>query len=200
MSIAQLVHPGRPNYACGGVGIYMQGRPIDQFVSNAHRIGIQEEAIKRIFTTSSFNLGRLTKYGEDWYSLFNTLGQCHHLYIHRFHSIDTSVEFYSAITGLETSPAQLLKQGEQIWNLHRLLNTRLGFSRKDDEPPQAWVEPLKIGFVELSLMDYYRAKTISRDDVQEMLDEYYDERGWDKKSGVPTSETLSRLGLDGLSV
>jgi aldehyde:ferredoxin oxidoreductase len=28
-----------------------------------------------------------------------------------------------------------------------------------------------------------------------MLDEYYTERGWDLKTGLPTKETLERLGL-----
>ncbi len=31
-----------------------------------------------------------------------------------------------------------------------------------------------------------------------MLDEYYRARGWDKQ-GIPTRETLSKLGLDWLS-
>ena len=28
-----------------------------------------------------------------------------------------------------------------------------------------------------------------------MLDEYYDERGWDRETGIPYAETLERLGL-----
>jgi aldehyde:ferredoxin oxidoreductase len=29
------------------------------------------------------------------------------------------------------------------------------------------------------------------------LDDYYDERGWDKESGIPTPEKLKELGLEG---
>jgi aldehyde:ferredoxin oxidoreductase len=28
------------------------------------------------------------------------------------------------------------------------------------------------------------------------LDDYYDERGWDIKTGIPTEETLLELGLE----
>jgi aldehyde:ferredoxin oxidoreductase len=28
-----------------------------------------------------------------------------------------------------------------------------------------------------------------------MLDEYYEARGWDKETGLPTRETLERLGI-----
>jgi len=111
MAFAQMVHPGRANYACGGSGIYMQGRPIEQFLSHARRMGIPEEAISRIFTALSFDVGRYTKHTEDWYSLFNTFGQCHRLYIHRFFSIDTFVEFFTAVTGMTTSPTELLTYG-----------------------------------------------------------------------------------------
>lgn len=198
MSFAQLVHPGRPNYACGGIGIYMPGRPIDAFIMHAERIGIPDEAIERIFGPDSFNVGRLTKHAEDWFSLFNCLGHCHRLYIHRFHSMEGFTEFYSAITGVEITPAELLKGAERAWNLCKILNIRAGFSRKDDQPPEAWFEPLKVGDKELPMMDYFRTTIITREDLERMLDDYYDERGWDKESGAPTPEKLQELGLEGL--
>jgi aldehyde:ferredoxin oxidoreductase len=32
-------------------------------------------------------------------------------------------------------------------------------------------------------------------ELEPMLDEYYDVRGWDKNTGRPTRKTLERLGL-----
>ena len=29
-----------------------------------------------------------------------------------------------------------------------------------------------------------------------MLDEYYELRGWDEKTGIPKKETIEKLGLD----
>jgi aldehyde:ferredoxin oxidoreductase len=45
------------------------------------------------------------------------------------------------------------------------------------------------------MKDYYREKTLSKDDVMRLLDDYYDERGWDEEKGVPTKEKISELGL-----
>ncbi|MFW9767690.1 MAG: aldehyde ferredoxin oxidoreductase C-terminal domain-containing protein [Candidatus Thorarchaeota archaeon] len=33
-------------------------------------------------------------------------------------------------------------------------------------------------------------------EIDQMLDEYYTERGWDLKTGLPLEETLKRLGLE----
>jgi len=199
MAFAQMVHPGRANYACGGSGIYMQGRPIEQFLSHARRMGIPEDAIERIFTADSFNVGRYTKHTEDWYSLFNAFGQCHRLYIHRFHSIGSFIEFYTAITGTKTDPDELLRYGERLWNMAKLLNVRLGFDRKHDQPPGAWFEPIKSADRELRMMDYYKTTVLTEEDVEQILDDYYDERGWDRNRGTPTFEKLKELGLEGFA-
>ena len=199
MALAQMVHPGRANYACGGSGIYMQGRPIEQFLSHARRMGIPEEAIDRIFTADSFNVGKYTKHTEDWYSLFNTFGQCHRLYIHRFHGIDSFIEFFTAVTGTKTDPDELLRYGERVWNMYKLLNVRMGFERKDDQPPKAWFEPIKRGDKEFRMMDYYKTTILTEKDMDQMLDDYYDERGWDRDRGAPTLEKLRDLGLEAFS-
>ena len=199
MALAQMVHPGRPNYACGGMGIYVLGRPVEQFVKHANRLGINEENIKHIFGAETFNTGRLTRHAEDWYSLFNCLGQCHRLYIHRFHSLDGFIEFYSAITGMEEDAAGLLKKGERVWNMQKLLNVRLGFTRTDDRAPEAFFEPKRVQDREMPMMDYFRTAVISREDTERMLDDYYDERGWDKERGAPTLRKLRELGLEGFS-
>jgi aldehyde:ferredoxin oxidoreductase len=40
-----------------------------------------------------------------------------------------------------------------------------------------------------------RGRSLDRDKFNAMLDEYYELHGWDE-NGVPTQETLERLGLD----
>ncbi len=200
MAFAQIVHPGRSNYACGGIGIYMQGRPIEQFVHHAERTGMSDESISRTFTAESFEVPRLTKHAEDWYSLFNSLGQCHRLYIHRFHSMDYFLEFYKAITGEEIDAVELLKRGERVWNMQKMLNVRLGFGREHDAAPESWFKPMKVGATELPMMDYYKKKTITREDTERMLDEYYEARGWDRDTGAPTLEKLRSLDLEDYTV
>ncbi|MEN6396713.1 MAG: aldehyde ferredoxin oxidoreductase C-terminal domain-containing protein, partial [Methanoregula sp.] len=82
--------------------------------------------------------------------------------------------------------ARLLKTGERIWNLQKLFNIKRGFGRKDDTlPPRLLNEPLKEGAP---------AGQVWRRD--EMLDEYYRLRGWDKE-GTPTPEKRKELDIEG---
>jgi aldehyde:ferredoxin oxidoreductase len=74
--------------------------------------------------------------------------------------------------------------GERIWNMERVFNNAAGFTAKDDDlPPRLKTEPAKTG----------PAKGLVSG-IDKMLPEYYKVRGWTPE-GVPTKETLARLGL-----
>jgi len=65
---------------------------------------------------------------------------------------------------------------------------REGFSRKDDYlPKRVQEEPIKEGLS--------KGEVISQKDLDFMLDEYYEARGWNK-NGIPTPEKLQELGLE----
>ena len=75
--------------------------------------------------------------------------------------------------------------GERIWNLERQFNRLAGFTAADDTlPPRVLNEPAASGAAKGRVAE-----------LAAMLPEYYRLRGWDQ-SGVPSSETLSRLGLE----
>ncbi len=62
---------------------------------------------------------------------------------------------------------------------------REGFSRKDDYLPTRFLtEPLKTGPAKGHVFE-----------MDQLLDEYYEARGWDKETGYPTRSTLESLGL-----
>ena len=48
----------------------------------------------------------------------------------------------------------------------------------------------------IEMKDYYRTKTITKEDVDKLLDDYYEERGWEPRLGIPTPKKLKSLGLD----
>ncbi len=80
----------------------------------------------------------------------------------------------------------LMHVGERVYNLERCFNVREGFSRKDDTLPRRFfTEPLRGGV--------HDGEIVRKPDA--IIDQYYDLRGWDR-SGIPTSETLVRLGLE----
>ena len=129
--------------------------------------------------------------------MLQSLGFCGRLYITRFHDLSDMHEYFTAVTGAGLTPAELLAKGEQNWTLNRMLNLREGFSRKDDRPPAVWFEPIDFGDGnERGLMDYYRTKTFDEAALTGLLDEYYDEWGWDPATTAPSPETLNRLGLE----
>ena len=81
-------------------------------------------------------------------------------------------------------PDEMLKIGERIWNLERLFNNAAGMTRADDSlPPRITSEPLTEGASKGHVVD-----------LQPMLDEYYQLRGWDPQ-GRPTPEKLRELSL-----
>lgn len=200
MQFEMMVYPGRSLGVAGAMGApsYSPGWPMKELLKQAVRCGVPHEAMKRIFSEDSFNVGRLAKHGEDFFNLFNMLGQCHRLYISRFYSMDILAELYSAVTGIETTPGELKLASERVWNLWKLLNYRAGFDRKNDEPPEVWFQPLKGVDKEYILKDYFGATALTRQDVDRLLDDYYDEHGWDTKTSCPTERKLKELGLLGV--
>jgi aldehyde:ferredoxin oxidoreductase len=75
--------------------------------------------------------------------------------------------------------------GERIWNMERAFNCREGFTRADDMLPER--------FLRDSHTEGPLAGQVA--ELEPMLDEYYDVRGWDRATGRPTRATLERLGL-----
>ncbi|WP_227817596.1 aldehyde ferredoxin oxidoreductase family protein [Nitrogeniibacter aestuarii] len=79
---------------------------------------------------------------------------------------------------------KLNEVGERIWNMERQYNLAAGFTKADDNlPPRLTTEPAQAG----------PAKGLVNG-LDKMLPEYYSIRGWTEE-GVPTQDTLSRLGL-----
>lgn len=90
------------------------------------------------------------------------------------------------VTGWDVSLEEFLRVGERIFNLGRLFNVREGADRTLDMLPNRFSEPTPGGAS--------AGETITKENLERMLDEYYDHRGW-SKDGVPTEETLKRLEL-----
>ncbi|MFC1907082.1 aldehyde ferredoxin oxidoreductase family protein [Chloroflexota bacterium] len=181
----------------GGLTIAM-GRKPDFFKKVSKTMGFPDEADDRIFYEDGFNLGRFSAIYEKWCTIVNSFGICFRMQSTRLYSPEICADLYTAATGIPITADELLESAERAYNMYRVINTREGFSRKDDELPERWLnEPLKIGNKEgVPLKDYFKTKTVTREDVDKLLDDYYDEHGWDIKTGVPTKKKLSELGLD----
>lgn len=199
MEFEQMTTPRGSHSAAAGSPAYESGRPPGDFLRHGERMGISEEALKRVVSPDSFNPGRFSRYSEDWYALFNSLGLCNRAHVNRFYHVKTITEFYTAVTGIEITPAQLMQAAERAWTIEKMLNVREGFGRKDDKAPESWFEPLLKDGKECAITDYYKTKVLTRADVAGFFDDYYDERGYDKLTGAPTLEKLKELGLESMA-
>ena len=89
----------------------------------------------------------------------------------------------AAITGFDIDADKLLKLGERVTNLERLMNNRYGLDRNEDILPKRLTEePIPSGPSKGQISH-----------VPEMIDEYYRLRGW--VDGKPMEEKLKELGI-----
>ena len=76
------------------------------------------------------------------------------------------------------------------------MNAKEGFTRRDDNFPNGWFEPLQFGNNELDFKDFFGEPKIIPELANQLLNDYYDKRGWDKENGLPTKEKAKSLGLE----
>ncbi len=101
---------------------------------------------------------------------------------------ESYVRMINAATGWDLDLPELERIGERICTLERTFNVREGISRKDDTLPwRVQHEPIPDG--------PSKGAFCSPEELNRMLDEYYELRGW-SKDGVPTPERLRTLGLE----
>ncbi len=197
MEFEEITMPRGAHVAAAGSPSYDPGRALEDFQRHGERMGAPEEAVKRM-AGSNFNPGRYSRCSEDWYALFNCLSLCNRAQVNRFYHVKTIAALYSAVTGIDLTPTEIMKVSERAWTIGKLLNAREGFDRKDDKVPEAWFKPLIQEGEEHRMTDYYETSTLTKEDVENYLDDYYEERGYDKQSGLPTRQKLKELGLESM--
>ena len=116
---------------------------------------------------------------------------------------DLEVKLFNAVTGVDGD--EIEKYIERVVNVQRAIMIREGRRvPQDDFPPEInFTEPLKPSppiMVPGPGNEPVNAvgAVLDRDRYLTMLEDYYNLRGWDKKTGLPRAETLSALGLDDL--
>ena len=122
--------------------------------------------------------------------MFESLVTCRFPWIELGYELDYYPEFFEAATGVKTSVDELFRLGDRIYALIRAFWVREYGGRWDrymDYPPKRWFdEPLTKGFL--------KGEHLYRDKYDELLQVYYDRRGWDER-GIPTKAMFDSLGL-----
>jgi aldehyde:ferredoxin oxidoreductase len=129
---------------------------------------------------SSEEKGHIAARSQAWRNLYNAMILCHF----QGPGVERVLAALNGVTGWGLEPDDLMTLGKRSVTLKRLLNLRRGLTRADDRLPGLLLEPLDEGGTEGAVPD-----------VDVLLSGAYAECGWDPETGIPTEETLGRLGL-----
>jgi len=123
--------------------------------------------------------------------MFESLVGCRFPWIELGFELDHYPKYFEAATGVSTTLDELWELGDRIYALIRAFWVREfngTWDREMDYPPERWFkEPLTKGDL--------KGKHLYKDKYDDLLQSYYDKRGWDDR-GIPTKETMRRLGLE----
>jgi aldehyde:ferredoxin oxidoreductase len=112
------------------------------------------------------------KIAEDLNAVVDSLTACKFLFFAA--GLEEFARALSAVTGKDYDSQSLLKIGERIWKLERLLNVMNGFDEKDDDlPPRFFSEEGSSGSA-------VRILAIDRKEFLKTRDNYYRIRGYAK--------------------
>jgi aldehyde:ferredoxin oxidoreductase len=135
--------------------------------------------------------GKLTKWNQDvTAATCDCPTMCAFLFDIAFPgtALEYIASMVNAASGLNLTPEEVEMVGERVNNIARLFNISAGMTRKDDTfPKRIMTEPIKAGDS--------KGQYIPQEDLDAMLDEYYEARGWTKE-GVPTKEKLQELNIE----
>jgi aldehyde:ferredoxin oxidoreductase len=135
--------------------------------------------------------GKIVKDLEDVYSLLDSFIVCKNSKGTFYKELADLAKLYGAVTGFEVSAKELGAAAERINTLARLINLREGLSRNDDTLP--W----KVMNVPIPDDGPAKGAVVTQDELDLMLDDYYEVRGWTAE-GVPKPSKLKELGMNKL--
>jgi len=132
--------------------------------------------------------GKIVKDLEDQFNIIDSLLVCKNAKGTFYKDFEEMAKIYNATTGLGITPKDLELAGERIQALAKLVNLREGLTRKDDTLP--W----KVMNQPISDDGPIKGAVVTQEELDLMLDDYYNVRGYDKQ-GIPTTAKLQELGL-----
>jgi aldehyde:ferredoxin oxidoreductase len=125
--------------------------------------------------------------------MFEFMVACRFPWIELGWTLDNYPRYFNMATGLNWTLDDMWKVADRTYALMKLHYIREfpEATRKGDYPPAVWFDPDnadKEGPIAGRHLDYEK--------YDQLLQHYYDQRGYDNR-GIPTRETLGKLGLSG---
>jgi aldehyde:ferredoxin oxidoreductase len=150
-------------------------------------VGLTNPMSDRIIDREKVKMALTT---EKNYCFMDTATLCQFVYgpAWQVYGPKEQAELLQATTGWDWTVDDVQKIGERRLNMLRAFNAREGVGRElDTLPKRIYDEPLKGGAS--------AGVAVTRQEVEEALDMYYEMCGWDVATGKPTRAKLEELGL-----
>lgn len=131
----------------------------------------------------------IVRWHEDCYAVTDSLGFCAFATTAAYAvNPENMAKMFYLATGIPTDEKTIMTAGRRIVTLEKCFNVREGADRKlDDLPWRLMNEPAASGPAK-GMMN-------SRQELDSMLDKYYELHEWDVKTSWPYKETLEKLDL-----
>ncbi len=164
--------------------------PVNPAIAKAEllrELNVDIDLKSALMTRTPEGKAKLMKFKYDSMTFLEALPSCMYMSRGRL-AIDFRpwVRALRSCTGVDFTLEEAMRAGERIVNLERAFIVREGFRREHDSIPRRMKE-------EPVPSQYYGPLKV--EDFNMMLDEYYELRGWDKKTAIPTKRKLEQLGL-----
>jgi aldehyde:ferredoxin oxidoreductase len=131
--------------------------------------------------------------------------------------VEWYAEYFTTVTGRNASPDDLITMSEAVYNFQRIFNLKMGFGKREhDGIPYRAMGPVTLAEYESrrehydrQLTEKYNIDIIDRtteekimilrklrvEQYEKLQDAVYKRRGW-TKNGIPTVQTVRRLGIN----
>lgn len=120
---------------------------------------------------------------HDLTAVIDSLGLC--IFTTFGLGVQDYVDMYNSVVGDVFDGDSLMLAGDRIWTLEKIFNLKAGIdSSQDTLPKRLLQDPIPEG----PTKGYVHK-------LSKLLPQYYEVRGWSKE-GIPTEETLKKLGLE----
>jgi aldehyde:ferredoxin oxidoreductase len=124
---------------------------------------------------------------EDLVTVADMLGTCKWLV--GVYTAPCLAELFSAGSGAQVTPEDLIGYAKRVRTMERAYEALEGLTSDMDTLPESFFnKPIQRGV--------WRGGVLEPQRFEEMKRSFYSLRGWDPATGVPTEETLRRMGLN----
>jgi aldehyde:ferredoxin oxidoreductase len=174
-------------HGCPGMALSYGTSPIGASHKDAWVIAWEVSTDR--FSYSKEKVEKIVEFQRIRGGFFESASVCRLPWVEVNFGLDWYPKFLEAITGHKRDWEELYQIGDRIYTLIRAFWKREipSFGRAWDYPPLRWFE-------EPPSQGKLKGIKVDKEKYDQMLSWYYEIRGWDR-NGIPSKETLHRLGL-----